>query len=197
MIFPPSPANELPGDRPAEKENRFEIQVDHRVPVAFREGQGIMAADNSGVVDQNIDPAHRRHRLVDQTAHIILLAEIRLNGVKAAAQRQHLGGRIMGNFTVDADDIAPGLRQAQRHSLSQAGIATGHDGDLTRQVEGVQYHIHLCQLIYWRTMTPPVTSIEEENKITIKMKRCFDFVAGGVTAIVAPASGLNRASSQQ
>ncbi len=75
-----------------------------------------MAADNSGVVDQNIDPAHRRHRLVDQTAHIILLAEIRLNGVKAAAQRQHLGGRIMGNFTVDADDIAPGLRQAQRHS---------------------------------------------------------------------------------
>lgn len=48
-----------------------------------------MAADNSGVVDQNIDPAHRRHRLVDQTAHIILLAEIRLNGVKAAAQRQH------------------------------------------------------------------------------------------------------------
>ncbi len=95
-----------------------------------------MAADNSGVVDQNIDPAHRRHRLVDQTAHIILLAEIRLNGVKAAAQRQHLGGRIMGNFTVDADDIAPGLRQAQRHSLSQAGIATGHDGDLTRQVEG-------------------------------------------------------------
>lgn len=119
-----------------------------------------MAADNSGVVDQNIDPAHRRHRLVDQTAHIILLAEIRLNGVKAAAQRQHLGGRIMGNFTVDADDIAPGLRQAQRHSLSQAGIATGHDGDLTRQVEGVQYHIHLCQLIYWRTMTPPVISIE-------------------------------------
>nr|MDQ6120337.1 hypothetical protein [Klebsiella pneumoniae subsp. pneumoniae] len=103
----------------------------------------------------------------------------------------------MGNFTVDADDIAPGLRQAQRHSLSQAGIATGHDGDLTRQVEGVQYHIHLCQLIYWRTMTPPVTSIEEENKITIKMKQCFDFVAGGVTAIVAPASGLNRASSQQ
>lgn len=75
-----------------------------------------MAADNSGVVDQNIDPAHRRHRLVDQTAHIILLAEIRLNGVKAAAQRQHLGGSIMGNFTVDADDIAPGLRQAQRHS---------------------------------------------------------------------------------
>ncbi len=62
MIFPPSPANELPGDRPAEKENRFEIQVDHRVPVAFREGQGIMAADNSGVVDQNIDPAHGRHR---------------------------------------------------------------------------------------------------------------------------------------
>ena len=115
---------------------------------------------HSGVVDQNIDPAHRRHRLVDQTAHIIILAEIRLNGVKAAAQRQHLGGRIMGNFTVDADDIAPGLRQAQRHSLSQAGIATGHDGDLTRQVEGVQYHIHLCQLIYWRTMTPPVTSIE-------------------------------------
>ncbi len=156
-----------------------------------------MAAYNSGVVDQNIDPAHRCHRLVDQTAHIILLAEIRLNGVKAAAQRQHLGGRIMGNFTVDADDIAPGLRQAQRHSLSQAGIATGHDGDLTRQVEGVQYHIHLCQLIYWRTMTPPVTSIEEENKITIKMKQCFDFVAGGVTAIVAPASGLSRASSQQ
>ncbi|MCS6037905.1 hypothetical protein LNQ52_28150 [Klebsiella pneumoniae subsp. pneumoniae] len=54
------------------------------------------------------------------------------------------------------------------------------------------------QLIYWRTMTPPVTSIEgRENKITIKMKQCFDFVAGGVTAIVAPASGLNRASSQQ
>lgn len=78
------------------KKNRFEIQVDHRVPVAFREGQGIMAADNSGVVDQNIDPAHGRHRLVDQTAHIILLAEIRLNGVKAAAQRQHLAAVSWG-----------------------------------------------------------------------------------------------------
>ncbi|MFH7127703.1 hypothetical protein ACHWUR_22870 [Klebsiella pneumoniae] len=46
-------------------------------------------------------------------------------------------------------------------------------------------------------MTPPVTSIEGGNKITIKMKQCFDFIAGGVTAIVAPASGLSRASSQQ
>ncbi len=35
MIFPPSLANELPGDRLAEKENRFEIQVDHRVPSRF------------------------------------------------------------------------------------------------------------------------------------------------------------------
>jgi NAD(P)-dependent dehydrogenase (short-subunit alcohol dehydrogenase family) len=51
------------------------------IPVTFREGQGIMAADNPGVVDQNIDPAHRRHRLVDQNGHIILLAEIRLNGM--------------------------------------------------------------------------------------------------------------------
>ncbi len=60
MIFPPS--RRMNCWRPRLKENRFEIQVDHRVPVAFREGQGIMAADNSGVVDQNIDPAHRRHR---------------------------------------------------------------------------------------------------------------------------------------
>lgn len=119
-----------------------------------------MAADNPGVVDQNIDPAHRRHRLVDQNGHIILLAEIRLNGMKAAAQRLNLRGRVVGNFAVDADDIASGLRQAQRHSLSQAGIATGHDGDLTRQVEGVQYHIHLCVLIFRRTITPPVPSIE-------------------------------------
>jgi hypothetical protein len=28
-----------------------------------------MAADNPGVVDQNIDPAHRRHRLVDQRSY--------------------------------------------------------------------------------------------------------------------------------
>ncbi len=134
MIFPPSLANELPGDRLAEKENRFEIcRSITASPVAFREGQGIMAADNSGVVDQNIDPAHRRHRLVDQTTHIILLAEIRLNGVSGGPAPATWAGRIMGNFTVDADDIAPGLRQAQRHSLSQAGIATGHDGDLTRQ----------------------------------------------------------------
>ena len=119
-----------------------------------------MAADNPGVIDQNIDPTHRRDRLVDQHAHLILTAEIRLNGMKAATQRLNLCCRVMGNFTVDADDIAPGLRQAQRHSLSQSGIATGHDGDLTRQVEGVQYHIHLCQLIFRRTMTPPVTSIE-------------------------------------
>lgn len=65
----------------------------------------------------------------------------------------------MGNFTVDADDIAPACAGPSVIPV-EAGIATGHDGDLTRQVEGVQYHIHLCQLIYWRTMTPPVTSIE-------------------------------------
>jgi hypothetical protein len=67
MIFPPSPWRMNCLATAWEKENRFEIQIDHRVPVAFREGQGIMAADNSGVIDQNIDPAHRRHRLVDQT----------------------------------------------------------------------------------------------------------------------------------
>lgn len=159
MIFPPSPANELPGDRLAEKENRFEIQVDHRVPVAFREGQGIMAAYNSGVVDQNIDPAHRCHRLVDQTAHIILLAEIRLNGVKAAAQRQHRAAVSWGILRLMPTISHPACARPSVIPV-QAGIATGHDGDLTRQVEGVQYHIHLCQLIYWRTMTPPVTSIE-------------------------------------
>lgn len=93
-----------------------------------------MAADNPGVIDQNIDPTHRRDRQVDQHAHLILKAEIRLNGMKAATHRLNLCCRVMGNFTVDADDIAPGLRQAQRHSLSQSGIATGHDGDLTRQV---------------------------------------------------------------
>jgi hypothetical protein len=90
------------------------------------------------------------------------LAEIRLNGGKAAAQRLNLFGRLW-DLTIDADDIAPGLRQAQRHSLAQAGIATGHDGDLTRQVEGVQYHMHLCMLIY-AFNNAVVTSIEGEKK---------------------------------
>ncbi len=123
-----------------------------------------MATNSTRVVDQNIDPAHRRHGLVNQGSHITLMAEIRLYGMKPTSQRLNLFGCIMGDLAVNADDIAPGQRQAQRHSLSQAGIATGHDGDLTRQVEGVQYHMHLCQLIFRRTMTPPVPSIEAEKQ---------------------------------
>ena len=54
----------------------------------------------------------------------------------------------MWDLTIDADDIAAGLGKGQHHSLAQTGVTSRHDGDLTRQVEGVKYPMHLCMLIY-------------------------------------------------
>jgi hypothetical protein len=73
------------------------------------------------------------------------LAEIGLNGGKAAAQRLNLFGRFCGILRLTPTISHPACA---RPSVipAQAGITTGHDGDLTRQVEGVQYHMHLCML---------------------------------------------------
>ena len=48
---------------------------------------------------------------------------------------------LVGRHDVDADDVAPGLRQGQRHSLAQPGVAAGHDGDLSAQVEHVFFSL--------------------------------------------------------
>jgi hypothetical protein len=78
--------------------------------------------------------------------NFILTAQVGLNGGKTSPQRLNLFCRFMRDPAIHADDIAPG--QDQRHTLTQPGITTRHDGDLTRKVKGVQYHMHLCMLIY-------------------------------------------------
>lgn len=119
-----------------------------------------MVVYNFGVVDQNIDLVYCCYCLVDQIVYIIFLVEICLNGVKVVVQCQYLGGCIMGNFMVDVDDIVFGLCQVQCYFLFQVGIVIGYDGDFICQVEGVQYYIYFCQLIYWCMMMLFVISIE-------------------------------------
>jgi hypothetical protein len=86
--------------------------------------------------------------LRDDVGDSILAAEVSLNGGESTPERQDLFGRFMWDLAIDADDIAAGLGKGQGHSLAQPGVTSRHDGDLTRQVEGVKYHMHLCLLIY-------------------------------------------------
>ncbi|QDI09091.1 hypothetical protein electrica_02992 [Klebsiella electrica] len=81
----------------------------------------------------------------------------------------------MWDLTIDADDIAAGLGKGLRHSLAQTGVTSRHDGDLTRQVEGVKYPMHLCMLIYARNHAV-FSSIGGQNGKNNKNKTLFYFL---------------------
>ena len=63
MILPRTGTLEhRPRRRLRQKEHRLEVEIHHRIPVIFGEIERFVAADDAGVVHQDVEPAALRHR---------------------------------------------------------------------------------------------------------------------------------------
>src|SRR3546814_10985481 len=56
-------------DRLAEEEERLQIGVHHRVPIGLGEVDRIGAADDAGIVDENVDAAELAKHRIDERLH--------------------------------------------------------------------------------------------------------------------------------
>jgi hypothetical protein len=95
MILPPRPpATQVLGHGLAEEEHGLQIGVHHRVPVVLGEVDAVGAADDAGVVDQDVDLAERGDGLVDHALDRLDRAEVGLDRQELAAGGLHQGACV-------------------------------------------------------------------------------------------------------
>lgn len=130
------------------EENGFKIQIHHVIPILFAEVQRILTAYGSRIVDQNIDPAKRRHRLCHDAGESILLAEVGLNSHKTSTEGVNFLCGFMWYFTIHADYIAARFSQRHCHTLPKAGVTSSDDGYFTFETKSFLNHVYLNYLCH-------------------------------------------------
>src|SRR6185437_6304500 len=90
-----------------------------------------------GVVDQHVEPAQRRDRVLHVGAHRVALGEVDAGDMDLVAVARDLGlGLLERRDVAGADrDVAPGFRDAERNRLANAAAAAADDGLLAREVD--------------------------------------------------------------
>jgi hypothetical protein len=97
------------------------------VPVALGEIDRVVAPDDAGIVDQNIDPLVRKH-----VARRHRVGEIE----KQFACIRHLPhGLVAVLASGRRRDLRPGAAHGDRDRLTDARIGAGHQGALARQAK--------------------------------------------------------------
>ncbi|MCY1169227.1 hypothetical protein D9M73_92470 [compost metagenome] len=127
----------VPPRRLAQEEHRFEIGVDHRIPIVLGKIDRIGAADDAGIVDENIETAELIHSLIHNPLHRLDRGEIGGNDFGAAPQRADLRHRVLSRCPPDTGHIRASRRQRYRNRLADAGIGPGDDGNLAGEIEGI------------------------------------------------------------
>jgi hypothetical protein len=89
----------------AEEEHRLEVGVDHRIPIGLAEGDRIFAADDPGVVDQDIELAGRRYRIGNQPFDGIDRCQVGLQVERATAEAFDLRDGLDARGTADCDHV--------------------------------------------------------------------------------------------
>ena len=100
------------------KKYALDVQVHDVVPVLFAERQRVLAADQPGVIDQNINMAEFRHRTLQQLGDTVDLAQVGGQAEKAASQRRHPFDGFHWLDDIDTNNIATCFRQPEGHSLT-------------------------------------------------------------------------------
>ncbi|VXD01966.1 hypothetical protein SPHINGOAX6_71207 [Sphingomonas sp. AX6] len=121
----------------AEEEHGFEVGIDHRVPVFLGKLDRIGAADDPGIVDQDVDPAKLVHSLVHNPVHRLNGGQVSRDDLRPASERAHLVGGLGRRRAADQRDIRARLCECQRDALADAGVRTGDDRNAACEIEGV------------------------------------------------------------
>ena len=136
-ILPP-PASTIAGVAGVTAEKgAVEVGVDDRAPLF--EGQLLRALANvgTGVVDENVDAAATLPYRFSHGLDVVTIGYIANHGERLAAGFFDLGGdtlRLVLSAGGDGDGRS-GPGQALPYTQSNATVAAGDDGDLTRQIE--------------------------------------------------------------
>ena len=129
-----------------QEEDGLQVDVDHRVPVVLGEVERIGAADDAGIVDEDVEAAERL-RWSQSTIALTgsMRGEIGLDRMEAAPPRrfdQRLG--LVHRRAADGDDRRRRpAASATAMRLADAGIGAGDDGDAAGKIEGIRHDAHL------------------------------------------------------
>jgi hypothetical protein len=109
------------------------------IPVVLGELQRVGAADDAGVVDQDVEPAAPLFDLPDDTRDRRQRGQIRTDGDRRASERRDPRGGIVHRRATHKRDI--GARRSERHGdrLPEPGVRARHDGDASAEVERVRH----------------------------------------------------------
>ena len=120
----------------------MQIDLEDVVPVVVAMRGGRLAADQPGVVDQDVDPAERGERLGHQAIGRRAIGEIGGDGDRAAAGP--LGNRVGGSrrrpFTRVQHDVGAGAGQRDRHAGAESARRAGHERDPAVEPEAIERH---------------------------------------------------------
>ena len=119
----------------AEEEQALEVGIDHRVPVVLGEVDRVGAADDAGVVDEDVDVPAPGDRLLHQARDAGGVAEVAAQVEEAAAAGAHVIDGVFRLGLVDADDVGAGFGERQRDRLADAGVSAGDDRHLAGEIE--------------------------------------------------------------
>jgi hypothetical protein len=122
-----------------EEEQRLKVDLQDVIPVFFAELKKGGAADDAGIVDQDIEPPKRCNDFCHHfgkpsgtgfpqiTDHRVITPSQRLNLLTGIGAFSH----------VQPGDVGARFSQAQRHGLSQPAAGSGHQGNFAIQFERV------------------------------------------------------------
>ena len=100
------------------KKYALDVEVHHVVPVFFAERQRVLAANQAGIVDQNINMAELRHRPLQKLRNTVDLAQVGGQAEKTASQRGYPLDSLHRFDDIDTDNIAARFRQPEGHPLT-------------------------------------------------------------------------------
>ena len=112
--------------RLAKKEHGLQVQVQHVVPIFFGKREHVVAPDDAGVVEQDIQRAERFPAFRDDPPVLLKIHHIGTHRAKAGALRLHHGARFFSIGNIDAHDIRARRRQPYCHGLSQPCAAASN-----------------------------------------------------------------------
>ena len=130
MILPPPLRDHVPASRLAEEEDRLEVGVDHRVPILFGEVDRVGAADDAGIVDQDVEPPELLDRRAYDTVCTGSMVERSADTISARRpSARALATVSSAGVRPTRGDVGPGPGERQRDRLADAGVGAGDDGD--------------------------------------------------------------------
>ncbi|MCY1297236.1 hypothetical protein D9M70_466690 [compost metagenome] len=118
-----------------QQKGRLQVDVEHTVPVFLGIVEQVGAANDAGIVDEDVDAAEGGHDVADRRRRVERPGEIDGQFVKANTRLSYQRCRLRHGRRTEGGDIGAGPRECQGHALAEAGAGAGDEGGLACEVK--------------------------------------------------------------